>query len=143
MLNIKPFFSKRATLNFNLVYYQQKTKKLQQMTKTINLIWFCGKKLNLIRMKILLISEIRFDFYLIRWKKNDLKILIWLSGWLKIRMDEIYYCGFNGFKQVPSQPEKHTVTSLVLQTSPKSSNTGRKIIDVAICWVRIIFGLFC
>ena len=50
-------------------------------------------------------------------------------------MDEIYYCGFNGFKQVPSQPEKHTITSLVLQTPAKSSAAGRKIIDVAICWV--------
>jgi len=38
MLNIKPFFSKRAILNFNLVYFQQKAKKLLQVTKTINLI---------------------------------------------------------------------------------------------------------
>lgn len=52
-------------------------------------------------------------------------------------MDEIYYCGFNGFKQVPSQPEKHTITSLVLQTPPVLKS-GRTIIDVAICWVCIV-----
>jgi hypothetical protein len=143
MLNIKPFFSKRAILNFNLVFFQQKTKKILLVTKTINLIWFCGKKVKFNSNED---SSIKWNmFWLLsdKVKKNDLKILIWLSGCLRIRMDEIYYCGFNGFKQVPSQPEKHTVTSLVLQTSPKSSNTGRKIIDVAICWVRIIFGLFC
>ncbi len=53
-------------------------------------------------------------------------------------MDEIYYCGFNGFKQVPSQPEKHTITSLVLQTPP-IPKSGRTIIDVAICWVSTEF----
>lgn len=53
-------------------------------------------------------------------------------------MDEIFYCGFNGFKQVPSQPEKHTITSLVLQTPPKSSYNGRKIVDVAICWNYLV-----
>ena len=30
-------------------------------------------------------------------------------------MDELFYCGFNGFRQVPYQPDKQTITSLISQ----------------------------
>ncbi len=46
-------------------------------------------------------------------------------------MDEVWYCGFNGFKQVPSQTDRHTLTTLVPQ-QPKLS--ARDVVDVAVCW---------
>ena len=49
--------------------------------------------------------------------------------------DEVWYCGFNGFKQVPSQADRHTLTSLVLQ-QPKP--LAREIVDVAVCWNYLI-----
>ena len=30
-------------------------------------------------------------------------------------MDEVFYCGFNGFRQVPSQQDKQTITTLIAQ----------------------------
>ena len=30
-------------------------------------------------------------------------------------MEEVFYCGFNGFRQVPYQPDKQTITTLVSQ----------------------------
>ena len=50
-------------------------------------------------------------------------------------MTEVWYCGFNGFKQVPSQTDRHTLTSLVLQ-QPKPIN--RSIVDVAVCWNYLV-----
>lgn len=49
--------------------------------------------------------------------------------------DEVWYCGFNGFKQVPSQVDRHTLTSLVLQ-QPKP--VARDIVDVAVCWNYLV-----
>ena len=31
-------------------------------------------------------------------------------------MDEVFYCGFNGFRQVPSQQDKQTITTLIAQS---------------------------
>ena len=39
-----------------------------------------------------------------------------------IRMDEFYYCGFNGFGQVPNQPENQ-LTTLVCQNKVTASST--------------------
>ena len=50
-------------------------------------------------------------------------------------MDEVWYCGFNGFKQVPSQVDRHTLTTLVLQ-QPKP--VTRNIVDVAVCWNYLV-----
>ena len=49
--------------------------------------------------------------------------------------DEVWYCGFNGFKQVPAQADRHTLTSLVLQ-QPKP--LARNIVDVAVCWNYLV-----
>lgn len=53
-------------------------------------------------------------------------------------MDELYYCGFNGFRQVPSQPDKQTITTLATQGSRLSPSVGSKgsyqISDVSVCW---------
>ena len=38
-----------------------------------------------------------------------------------IRMDEFYYCGFNGFGQVPNQPENQ-LTTLVCQNKVTSTS---------------------
>jgi len=50
-------------------------------------------------------------------------------------MDEVWYCGFNGFRQVPSQVDRHTLTTLVLQ-QPKLAT--RNIVDVAVCWNYLV-----
>lgn len=52
-------------------------------------------------------------------------------------MDELYYCGFNGFRQVPSHPDKQTLTTLITQCRPSSSGSKR-IHDVAICWNYLV-----
>ena len=44
-------------------------------------------------------------------------------------MEEVFYCGFNGFRQVPYQPDKQTITTLVsqcgkVQNSEKSSKVN-------------------
>jgi len=49
--------------------------------------------------------------------------------------DELYYCGFNGFRQVPSQPDNQTLTSLISQSRP---GNGRTIHDLAICWNYLV-----
>ena len=51
--------------------------------------------------------------------------------------DEVWYCGFNGFKQVPSQVDRHTLTTLVSQ-QPKPSS--RNIVDVAVCWNYLVIA---
>ena len=51
-------------------------------------------------------------------------------------MDELYYCGFNRFRQVPSQPDKQTLTSLISQSRPPGAL--RTIYDVAICWNYLV-----
>ena len=44
-------------------------------------------------------------------------------------MEEVFYCGFNGFRQVPYQPDKQTITTLVsqcgkVQNSEKSNKVN-------------------
>ena len=41
---------------------------------------------------------------------------------------EVFYCGFNGFQQVPSVNSSDTLTCL----TPHTKNT--EVTDVAICW---------
>lgn len=41
---------------------------------------------------------------------------------------EVYYCGFNGFKQVPSSSGSDTLTCLTLHSK------APKVVDAAICW---------
>ena len=52
-------------------------------------------------------------------------------------MDEVWYCGFNGFKQVPSQTDRHTLTTLVPQ-QPKPA--ARDVVDVAVCWNYLVIA---
>ena len=49
--------------------------------------------------------------------------------------DEVWYCGFNGFKQVPSQVDRHTLTTLVSQ---QIKPCQRNIVDVAVCWNYLV-----
>jgi len=59
-------------------------------------------------------------------------------------MDELFYCGFNGFRQVPYQPDKQTITSLISQcgktfAAPGADKSNKPhIIDVAICWNYLV-----
>ena len=57
----------------------------------------------------------------------------------KTPVDDIYYCGFNGFKQVPSQPDRHTLTTLVSAQAKPIAN-ARTIVDVAICWNYLVIA---
>ena len=41
------------------------------------------------------------------------------NGYFDVIMDEVFYCGFNGFRQVPHQPAKQTITTLVAQSGTK------------------------
>lgn len=52
-------------------------------------------------------------------------------------MDEVWYCGFNGFKQVPSQPDRHTLTTLVTQ---QAKPVTRDVVDVAVCWNYLVIA---
>ena len=45
---------------------------------------------------------------------------------------EVYYCGFNGFKQVPCSSSSDTLTSLTPHTKDKG------VVDVAICWNYLV-----
>ncbi|TRY75321.1 hypothetical protein TCAL_00742 [Tigriopus californicus] len=49
-------------------------------------------------------------------------------------METLYYCGFNGFKQVPSSANNVTLTSLV----PHKSASNTRILDVDICWNYLV-----
>lgn len=51
--------------------------------------------------------------------------------------DEVWYCGFNGFKQVPSQFDRSTLTSLVSQ---QVKSSGKNIVDVAVCWNYLVIA---
>lgn len=59
------------------------------------------------------------------------------------KMDEFYYCGFNGFGQVPSQPETQ-LTTLVCQNRTVSPSAQQqspvKLQDVAICWNYLVLA---
>jgi len=60
-------------------------------------------------------------------------------------MDELFYCGFNGFRQVPYQPDKQTITSLISQSgktyaTPSADKNKHHIIDVAICWNYLVIA---
>ena len=46
---------------------------------------------------------------------------------------DVYYCGFNGFRQVPSSAASDTLTSLTPHTKG-----AKKIVDVAICWNYLV-----
>jgi hypothetical protein len=39
-------------------------------------------------------------------------------------MDEIFYCGFNGFRQVPSQQDKQTITTLISQSGKSFASSS-------------------
>ena len=45
---------------------------------------------------------------------------------------EVYYCGFNGFQQVPCSSKSDTLTCL----TPHTKNT--EVVDVAICWNYLV-----
>ncbi len=46
-------------------------------------------------------------------------------------MDTLYYCGFNGFHQVPNASSSgHTLTTL----SPHGQHKASSVVDVAVCW---------
>jgi len=48
---------------------------------------------------------------------------------------EVYYCGFNGFKQVPSSGDCDTLTCL---TVANKSGSSSNVVDVAICWNYLV-----
>jgi len=48
---------------------------------------------------------------------------------------ELYYCGFNGFGQVPSCPASDTLTTL---TQHNKNNENSEVVDVAICWNYLV-----
>jgi len=45
---------------------------------------------------------------------------------------DIYYCGFNGFRQVPIATNSDTLTCLTLHTK------SAKVVDVAVCWNYLV-----
>jgi len=45
---------------------------------------------------------------------------------------DIYYCGFNGFRQVPLANNTDTLTCLTLHTK------SAKVVDVAVCWNYLV-----
>jgi len=53
---------------------------------------------------------------------------------------ELYYCGFNGFRQVPSSPACDTLTSL---TQHNKSTESTEVVDVAICWNYLVVAESC
>jgi len=59
---------------------------------------------------------------------------------------EVFYSGFNGFKQVPTSGDKDTLTCLtVLNKSSQQHNNsnnkgGAEVVDVAICWNYLVVG---
>jgi len=50
---------------------------------------------------------------------------------------EVYYCGFNGFKQVPSSADCDTLTCLTV-ANKSGSVPGKAVVDVAICWNYLV-----
>ena len=48
---------------------------------------------------------------------------------------EVFYCGFNGFKQVPSSSDSDTLTCLTILNKNKSEV---EVGDVAICWNYLV-----
>jgi len=48
---------------------------------------------------------------------------------------EVFYCGFNGFKQVPSSGDSDTLTCL---TVLNKNNKQGQVVDVAICWNYLV-----
>lgn len=51
---------------------------------------------------------------------------------------EVYYCGFNGFKQVPSSGDCDTLTCLTAINKSSSGHARREVVDVAICWNYLV-----
>jgi len=47
---------------------------------------------------------------------------------------DIYYCGFNGFRQVPLASNSDTLTCLTLHTK------SAKVVDVAVCWNYLVIA---
>lgn len=49
-------------------------------------------------------------------------------------MDEIFYCGFNGFRQVPYQQDKQTITTLISQSgksfASSSTEKSNKVLGI-------------
>ena len=50
---------------------------------------------------------------------------------------EVFYCGFNGFKQVPSNGDRDTLTSLVV-LNKNDNKVTMEVMDVAICWNYLV-----
>jgi len=46
---------------------------------------------------------------------------------------DVYYCGFNGFRQVPASAQSDTLTCLTPHTK-----ASKKVVDVAICWNYLV-----
>jgi len=58
---------------------------------------------------------------------------------------EVFYSGFNGFKQVPTSGDNDTLTCLTVlnknsQQHNNSNNKGAEVVDVAICWNYLVVG---
>ena len=53
---------------------------------------------------------------------------------------EVLYCGFNGFKQVPSSSDSDTLTCLTVLNKSSGSKSDEKseVVDVAICWNYLV-----
>lgn len=51
---------------------------------------------------------------------------------IRVKRMDIYYCGFNGFKQVPVGASSDTLTCLTLHTR------AAQVVDVAVCWNYLV-----
>ena len=51
---------------------------------------------------------------------------------------EVFYCGFNGFKQVPSSGDCDTLTCLTVLNKNGNKVVQEEVVDVAICWNYLV-----
>ena len=56
-------------------------------------------------------------------------------------MEEVFYCGFNGFRQVPYQPDKQTITTLVSQCGKVQNSEKSNKVNYYLGIYRALFGL--
>ena len=56
-------------------------------------------------------------------------------------MEEVFYCGFNGFRQVPYQPDKQTITTLVSQCGKVQHSEKSNKVNYYLGFYRELFGL--
>ena len=52
---------------------------------------------------------------------------------------DVFYCGFNGFKQVPSSADCDTLTCLTAVPHARKAEQER-VVDVAICWNYLVIA---